>query len=146
MAGRPSKYNEKIALEIIKRFASGEKLTAICKADSMPSRQSVFRWKLEYPEFNKAYAIAIESHTEALQDRLHDIVMSCDEKSFKSAKIKADYIQWFCSKLNRKTFGDKIDLQVSHVLDVSPALKKALDRLSSLALPDPIQEADITPV
>jgi|TARA_Y100000310_G_scaffold266155_1_gene277535 hypothetical protein len=139
--GRPSKYNNKIAGEILKRFASGEKLTDICKPDRMPSRMSVFRWRAALPEFDKAYEIATQSHTEALLDVLHNIVMSCDDKSAKAAKVKADYITWFCSKLNKR-YSERLQVDVRNTLNISPALTRALDRLSALALPDPIIEAE----
>ena len=132
MAGRKSKYNEEVASEILRRFASGEKLTAICKPDRMPSRITVFNWKSAHPGFAKAYEEATESHTEALLDKLHELVMSCDDKSAKSAKVKADYITWFVSKLNRAKYGDKIDIQHNVNIDISKTLQEAMSRMQSL--------------
>jgi len=145
MAGRKSKYNEKIAGEILRRFSSGEKLTAICEPDNMPSRISVFNWRSRYPEFDKAYDVAIKSHTEALLDNLHNIVMSCDDKSSRSAKVKADYIMWFCGKLN-KQYSDRLQVDVRNTIDISPALNKALDRLALVGSEANIIEANTSAI
>lgn len=133
MAGRPSKYNQVIAGNILKRFATGETLSNICKPDRMPSRMTVFTWRSVHPEFAKAYESATESHTEALLDTLRTIVMGCDDKSAKSAKVKADYITWFCGKLNRK-YSDRIQVDITQTVDISPALSLAVERMELLGV------------
>ncbi len=43
-AGRPTDYNDEIALLICERLADGESLKAMCAEEDMPSRSTVFKW------------------------------------------------------------------------------------------------------
>jgi len=42
--GRPSKYTDQLATEILERIAAGESVTRICRDEHMPDRATVFRW------------------------------------------------------------------------------------------------------
>jgi len=128
--GRPSKYNEKLALEILKLYSEGDSIREIVKAKSMPSRQTILAWRYAYPEFDKAYQKAVEAHTEALVDQALDIVDNGDDP--RKSKVQADFRMWLASKLNRARYGDKLDIQHNVTLDIAPALLEAEARLKSL--------------
>ena len=128
--GRPSKYNEKLALEILKLYSEGNSIRNIVKAKSMPSRQTILAWRSAHPEFDKAYQKAVEAHTEALVDQALDIVDNGDDP--RKSKVQADFRMWMVSKLNRQKYGDKIELNHKHTLDIAPALAEAAERLKAM--------------
>ncbi len=132
---RPSKYTDKISSEILRRFASGEKLTDICKAARMPTRFTVFNWKTAYPEFGKAYQAAMECYVDFLVAEGLTIVDT--DPDAKRAKNRSDYRIWLAGKLNRSQYGDKIDVQHNVSVDISPALSSAIDKMRSLGTGSP---------
>ena len=129
---RPSKYTKKIADKILSRYANGETLSAICKDKNSPKRNTVYRWRQSYPEFGDAYEMAIEEHTDALIDQAGEIVDN--EVNPQLAKVRADHRRWLASKLNRARYGDKLDVQHNHTLDISPVLALAVKRMKSIGV------------
>lgn len=75
--GRPTDYAPAIVDVICDRLADGESLRAICAAENMPNRSTVFRWLRSYPEFAALYAIAREAQADAYAD---DVVALADEQ------------------------------------------------------------------
>ncbi len=132
---RPSKYNQSLSETILSRYADGETLTKICKDEHMPKRNTVYRWRTQYPEFGKAYLLAQEEHVDALVDEACQIVDS--ELDPQRAKVRADHRRWLASRLNRKKYGDKIEVEVNKTLDIGPVLAAARERLSLLKRPEP---------
>jgi hypothetical protein len=96
----------------------------------MPKRNTVYRWRLSYPDFGEAYQLAVEEHTDALIDEAGEIVDT--EQNPQLGKLKADHRRWLASRLNRQKYGDKLDVQHNHTLDITPIISKALERLSNL--------------
>ncbi len=144
---RPSKYSNKIAEEILSRYADGETLSKICKDKCMPRRNTVYRWRQSYPEFAEAYQMAVEEHTDALIDQAGEIADS--EPDAQRARVKVDFRKWLASKLNRQKFGDKLDVQHNHTLDISPALALAVKRMEAIGVGTPapvLIEADSDPL
>ncbi len=132
---RPSKYNQSLGKEILSRYADGETLTKICKDDDMPKRNTVYRWRTQYPEFGKAYLLAQEEHVDALVDEACQIVDT--ELDAQRAKVRADHRRWLASRLNRNKYGDKIEVNQKQTLDIAPVLAAAMDRLALLKRPEP---------
>jgi transposase-like protein len=132
---RPSKYSKIIAEEILSRYADGETLSKICKDKSMPKRNTVYRWRQSYPEFGEAYLLAQEEHVDALVDEAGEIVDT--ELNPQRAKVRADQRKWLASRLNRQKYGDKLDVQHNHTLDIGPALALAVKRMKSIGVGTP---------
>ena len=129
---RPSKYSKKIADKILSRYGDGETLSKICKDKKMPKRNTVYRWRSSYPDFGEAYLLAQEQHVDALVDQAGEIVDT--EANPQLAKVRADHRKWLASKLNRNKFGDKIDVQHNHTLDIAPVLALAVKRMESIGV------------
>ncbi len=70
--GRPSKFSEDVADEILSRLAEGECLTDICKDEHMPTRGTVWYWTQspEHANFSNAYTLARAAQLEALADEI----------------------------------------------------------------------------
>lgn len=70
--GRPTEFNEDIALRICERLADGESLKAMCEEEDMPARSTVFKWlaKPENKQFVDMYTRAREEQADALFDEI----------------------------------------------------------------------------
>jgi hypothetical protein len=99
----------------------------------MPKRNTVYRWRRSYPEFGEAYLLAQEEHVDALVDEAGEIVDT--EQNPQLGKVRADHRRWLASKLCRDKYGDKIELNHKHTIDIAPALQKALKRMASVSMP-----------
>jgi hypothetical protein len=96
----------------------------------MPKRTTIYRWRKDYPDFGKAYQLAQEEHVDALVDEAGQIVDT--ELNPQLAKIRAEHRRWLASKLNRAKYGDKLDIQHKHTIDIAPILLAATKRLEAI--------------
>ena len=131
---RPPKYNEHIVEEILMRFADGETLTSICSSENMPKRNTVYRWRSQYPEFGQAYLCAQEQHSDALIDKAGEIVDN--EPDPQRAKIQADHRKWLAARLNRHKYGEKVEVHHKQIIDISGVLDDARQRVTNLEADD----------
>ena len=142
-----STYNKKMADKILNSLAGGKTLLEIQKK-GMPSRWTLYRWFVDNPEFEKLFRLAQECNADSkIETVIHRIETCKDTKQAKLLDVLFKSTSWYVSKINSK-YKDRVDVSVSHTLDISPALNKALDRLSALSLPAPVQtiEAECPPV
>jgi hypothetical protein len=72
--GRPSDYDEAIAMDICERIANGELPRQICREPGYPSRATLYRWRRQYPDFDRAYNLAVTFWVEMLDDECLEIV------------------------------------------------------------------------
>ena len=98
----------------------------------MPGRTTIFRWRSDYPDFGKAYLIAQELYTDALIEEAGEIVDA--ECNPQLAKVRSEFRRWLASKLNRSKYGDKLDVQHNHTIDIAPALALAAKRMKSIGV------------
>lgn len=121
MAGRPSKYSEKLAGEICERIAEGEGLVTICKGEGMPNISTIFRWLESKPGFCDRYARAREEQAEVHADEILSIADT--EEDVNRAKVRIDARKWTASKLRPKKYGNyqQVDMtgetKTTHTLD-----------------------------
>lgn len=141
---RPTKYNEERAEEILNLYSEGMNLQQVEKKKNLPSRRTICRWRKAYPEFGKAYDIALEAHSEAIVEEC--LYIADNEEDAKKAKNRIDIRTWIATKHNRPKYGESFQLDIKQFVDISPALVLAVQRMHSLgsgALPEPLKEADI---
>lgn len=132
MAGRPTKYNEKVAKRILNLYAGGKTMTDI-QQKGMPSRWSVYKWRAQYPEFGKLWDLAVECCSDAkIESVMHRIDTCIDTRQAKLLDVLFKSTSWYVSKINRSRYGDKIDIDITKTLDISPALAEAIKRMSAI--------------
>ena len=150
----PKPYNEEIAAEICRRLSQGESLRAICEDKHMPSNQMIYRWMADEPTFRSAYARAREAQMNKWAD---DIVEIADEAATASgeridkegkvetivdpgavqaARLRIDTRKFIMSKLAAKTYGDKVDVNVSGTVEVSALSDEELEARTRARLVD----------
>lgn len=137
MAGRPSKYTEGLATEILRAYSSGEMLITICKPNRMPSRWAVYRWRFAYPEFDKQFLLAAECNADAIVEQAFANVMDADAKEAKLVDVQFKSSSWLASKINRSKYGDKLDITQTVLMDISPALLEATNRMQAVGVGTP---------
>lgn len=137
--GPPSAYTPEIGETICSRIAGGESLRSICKAEGMPHIQTVYKWLENNDCLATKYAHARANQADFYAD---DIVEIADTESDPNkAKVMIEARKWYAAKLRPKVYGDKLDIAVTHTLDLSGALDEARQRLAQSSAPI----LDITP-
>jgi hypothetical protein len=109
--GRPSSYTDAIAAEICRRLAAGESLSAICRSDGMPSRETVMAWTRDpaHAAFLGDYARAREDQADYYADQVIDEAFAAhDNASAQVARVRIDALKWVAGKLRPKQWGDLI--------------------------------------
>jgi len=126
-AGRPTKYNTKLAQKVCAEISIGRSVGSICKADDMPHRCSIFKWLDERPEFADLYAIAKGQAADYLAEEIlgiaddgtNDYVESFDQEggvagykvngeAIARSRLRVDTRKWLASKLKARKYGEKI--------------------------------------
>lgn len=75
---RPTLYNDATAAAICDAVAAGRSLRALCAADGMPGKTTVFRWLQDRAEFREQYARAKFVAWARYIERLWDFVDDAD--------------------------------------------------------------------
>lgn len=123
--GRPSSYTQEIADRICSELVDGKSLRTICKADGMPSCQTVYSWLRTRPEFLEQYARAKEDAADAFAEEMLDIadeatndwmaVNDPDNPGYRfngehvnRSRLRVDTRKWIAAKLKPKKYGEKV--------------------------------------
>lgn len=132
--GRPPIYSEAKALEFCRRISEGRSERSVCKDADMPSRETVWKWDEENPEFSRRYARAREdraSHLaeEALSigDALGDAPTS---EQVQAARLKVDTRKWFAAKLSPRKYGDRLQTDATVNANVTGDLTMRVSAMS----------------
>ena len=137
MVGRPSSFTQAIADRICERLAEGASLRAICEADDMPARSTVFKWLREVDGFSDQYIRAREMQADAIFDDLTEIADDGrndwmekrdadgeligwreNGESARRSALRVDARKWMLSKMLPKKYGDRLDLNHSGAVKV----------------------------
>lgn len=126
---RPSIYSENLALTICSAIAHGKSLVSICKAENMPSVETVYLWLKDdaKKEFLNTYTRAREDQADTLADEIIGIADDglndtyVDENGNKRteqdviarSRLRVEARKWVASKLKPKKYGDKVELNGS---------------------------------
>jgi hypothetical protein len=127
--GRPSTFTQELGDLICERLADGESLRAICSADDMPHRATVFRWLADEDNktFRDQYTHAREEQAETLLDEIveiaddsrHDTIPKVgrdgeeygeqpNSEWIARSRLRVDARKWVVSKLAPKKYGERI--------------------------------------
>lgn len=123
--GRPSKFTEAIAAEIIERLSDGEPLADICRSEGMPAVRTVSDWKASNPQFSADFAQAREDGFDALaaecleiaEDGSQDYAMkerpdgtpyeAFDSEHVQRSKLRIETRLKLLAKWDPKRYGDR---------------------------------------
>ncbi len=128
-----SKYNKEIGDVILDLYSNGKTLNDIEEIAGLPSRRTIVNWRIKHPEFGALYDEALLSYSECIIEEALGIADT--EKDSKKAQNRINIRTWIASKYNRARFGDKLSIEQTVKLDIAPALKAAMERMSSVQMP-----------
>lgn len=150
--GRPSGYSQELADRICSELADGKSLRTVCKAEGLPSTQTVFRWLRTHEGFCDQYARAKDEAADVLVDEMLDIAdeatndwMEQHDKdnvgyrlngeAINRSRLRVDTRKWIASKLKPKKYGDKTELTGpggTPLIPESPPIEEVARRLAFL--------------
>ena len=118
--GRPSQYTDDLADRICDLLSRGVSLNEICesgKYPEMPGLVTVFNW-LRDPQktsFLHNYTRAKENSADAYAAMLVDAAKGPfnDMLEVNAARLKIDTLKWVASKLKPKSYGDRVQAQLT---------------------------------
>jgi len=143
-AGRKQQYDPALADIIIEHVAAGGAVRRICdERDDLPSASTFHRWVVERRgDIAERYHIAREIQARALAD---DLIAIADDRSRDSGeegrvavqrdKLKLHARQWILGRVLASQYGDKGQIEHTHVVDNRPAIdydKLSIEELESL--------------
>jgi hypothetical protein len=108
---RPSEFSQEVVNEICERMQAGETLTAICKDDHLPAKNTVLRWLDTHTPFQTQYARARTALMDHYADQMVEIAFegsNADQIAVARDRLKVDTLKWIMSKLGHKKYGDKL--------------------------------------
>lgn len=122
--GRPTLYSTDIADRIIHAIGTtSQGLQAICAADDMPCRSTVYNWLDTHPDFLDRYTRAKESQADVLAEEIISISDDDSNDTIKTergdipnhewisrSRLRVDSRKWLAAKLAPKKYGDKLDV------------------------------------
>jgi len=85
--GHPTKYNAKIAAELLARYETKEPLTSICKDSHMPAVATVYDWERCIPEFAENLARARRAKAETLVETSHQVLVEAEAKDMQTVRL-----------------------------------------------------------
>ena len=135
--GRPSKFTEAIADEVVTRLSAGETLRSICRDEHMPGWTAIYDWLHKNEEFSGRIARARELGEDAIAQECVDIADNAandwmerldKEKAGAGWLLNGDHVQRsklridtrlkLLAKWNPKKYGDKVQQEMSGSLTV----------------------------
>jgi len=117
--GRPSKYSQAIAEEMVQRLSEGEPLRQICRDAHMPEWRTVYDWMYRNEDLSAAIAHARELGQDAIAEDIMREISEDPERilSEGGGRIDSGYVQLIkaraeiklklLAKWNPKKYGDR---------------------------------------
>jgi hypothetical protein len=142
--GRPTKYTEELAAEIITSLQAGVSMLKVSERKHMPHISSIYRWQGELPAFREACAYAQRMRTHAMVDEGQAILDSCDDSSGNApvakARERANFRLAIAKCRNKEDYGDNIQVN-QHV--VTETMSDRIKRLTGAPVVIPVEFAHV---
>ena len=130
---------QKVWQYILDQIANGRTLTSIVAEPNMPSYAWCTLQLRNDPQLKERYAEAVDSRVEFMASEFIDLADSqmpegldgtAQSAWVQQLKLKLWARTWVLSKLKPRTFGDRLDVSVTHTqISITQALKDAEARL-----------------
>lgn len=127
----------KQALYVIAEMYTGKALKELMRTMGIDYREFYILVNSDI-DLLKEYEMAQRARAEQFVEETLDI--ADNEQDPYRARVRTDIRKWYASKMMPSKFGDRIDVNVNQIVDVSKAL---LDARSRAQLPEPIKLIEI---
>lgn len=153
--GRPTDFNQDLAISICEQLSEGISLNLICKQDGMPSRATALRWMAENTAFRDLAARAREAYADVVFDEAIDIAddgsrdeveimdangeptgrFRVDHDVIQRARLRVETRLRIASKLAPKKYGEKmqVDMTANVAVMDAGAVQAELAKLAQAA-------------
>lgn len=115
--------------QALKSLSEGLNLRHSLKQSNL-TPEKFFKALEQSEELRIQYNSIVEAQTHNLADQLLEIPDKYDD--VQRAKLKSDNIKWLISRRNRKAYGDKLEVDHNHNVDIRAALDSATARLKEV--------------
>lgn len=134
---RPTDYTSELAGVICGQIAEGRSLRAVCEADNMPDKSTVFRWLAKDQAFRDQYARAREAQADAMAEEILEIADDssgdvtedsqgnerANSEFVNRSRLRVDARKWLLSKMAPKKYGEKLAIGGAEGL---PAIQQSI--------------------
>jgi hypothetical protein len=130
---------DKLWPEILREIGNGSSLTKAINKPGYPTYDSVQKNMRANPEIRRLYEEAVEARADYLAESLIDISEEAIPEGLdgpqlsawiNQMKIRIDTRKWTAAKLRPKTWGERVDVNVTQTqISITTALKQAEARL-----------------
>lgn len=130
LEGRPARnYDPEVAEEYCRRLTEGRSMRSVSADKDMPSRETITRWKEQFPEFDRAVTIAYEVGTDDLFERHEELAWETTPENANQKRVQSQVLMFNISKRNIKKYGDHqhIDMKASVAVTRELTLKEKSD-------------------
>ena len=126
--GRPTDYTADLADKVCARLSDGESMRKISLDDAMPCSTTMFRWLRENKQFKQQYDVAKAECADMYAEQIIEIADDTDNdyseidkdgnaklnpENIQRSRLRVDARKWTASKLKPKTYGDKIQQEIT---------------------------------
>lgn len=121
-------FSQEIFDAICMRIASGgdnSSLRAICKEAGMPSRQTFNEWRQRNAALQEQYDRACLDREDTYFDELIEIADT--EPDPQRARNRMDARKWAWARMNRKKFGDKVEMDATVTGTIETITRRIID-------------------
>lgn len=127
---RVTSYDAKVAETILMKIADGATLREIAKIPGMPTKSTIQRWIMKYPELAQAWKAAREMSASSLEEEALDMARVLKKQTdFTGTKVRAfevamNQFRWSAAHRDPATFGQTtqpnmvIPIQINTSLDL----------------------------
>lgn len=138
--GRPSTYTKELGERICRAVASSTAtLNEICASnEDFPFRNTIWSWRLDYPEFANLYAHAKRMQADLFAEEIMEISDNskrdskinasgeavCDTEWVSRSRLRVDTRKWIACKLLPKVYGEQKTIE--EVTSENAALKEEM--------------------
>ena len=129
----PSKKTPEIVGRFLEAIRSGRSAAQACKAEGMPSTQTIINWTESDPEFAAAYEKAKEERGNYYGELVAEISLAGLQGKYKdSAMLRAaiDGLKWSAARMAPKGFGDRMQVEHSAESSYVDALRAVQGKVS----------------
>lgn len=136
---RPSTYNRETADYVCEQLARGRSLKDICDNDEQaPSHETIRKWRRDNPDFDTQFLQARQDGVHVYVDEMREIENEIRNGRLDpaAARVILDTRKWIASKLNPRTYGDKIEATINapgSFIGVLDALERRMKTIDSTA-------------
>lgn len=142
MKGEIVKYSPETALAVLERLADGMTVAGISRLPGMPSVSGMRTWRIQYPEFARAWKTAKELSAESFEDKALDIADDLVETNdYTGTKVRAlevaiSQYRWSAARRDPKNYGQQADAKIVVPIQINTSLDLNNDAMGGLSTPE----------